>query len=114
MRLFGQFQKECSRKFVSTILHSPGPIVPETPDSPGAVPDPKPYILWFIKMQRGESCARSPGGLIIAATCKGMGEQDQVAQQEPRTAQERALELLRACLVRERVWGSLVRSTVSE
>ncbi len=44
-----------------------------------------------------------PGGLIIAATCKGMREQDQVAQQEPRTAQERALELLRACLVRERV-----------
>ena len=76
---------------------------PKTPDSPGTVPDPKPYILWFIKMQRGESCARSPGGLIIAATCKGMGEQDQVAQQEPRTAQERALELLRACLVRERV-----------
>ncbi len=32
-----------------------------------------------------------------------MGEQDQVAQQEPRTAQEHALELLRACLVRERV-----------
>jgi hypothetical protein len=29
-----------------------GPMGPESPDSPGPVPNPKPYILWFcIKIQ---------------------------------------------------------------
>jgi hypothetical protein len=41
-----------SRKFISTILHSPGPKGPETPDRPGPVPNPKPYILWCCMKMR--------------------------------------------------------------
>ena len=45
----------CSRKSISRILHSPSPIEPETADSPGPAPYPKPYISWWcIKMQHDE------------------------------------------------------------
>jgi hypothetical protein len=51
-RLSRQFQKGNSPKFASRILHSPGPIGPETPDSPDPAPNLKPYILWYwIDMQ---------------------------------------------------------------
>jgi hypothetical protein len=53
-RLFIQSQKRNSRKFVSKILHSPGPMGPATLDSPGPVPNPKPYMLWWcIKIRSG-------------------------------------------------------------
>jgi hypothetical protein len=40
-----------SRKSISTILHNFAPARPETPDNPGRVPNPEPYILWWcIKM----------------------------------------------------------------
>jgi hypothetical protein len=46
--------KRNSRKFVSKILHSPGPMGPATLDSPGPVPNPKPYMLWWcIKIRSG-------------------------------------------------------------
>jgi hypothetical protein len=38
-------RKRLSRKSMSRILHSPGPIEPETTDSPGRVPNPKPYTV---------------------------------------------------------------------
>jgi hypothetical protein len=48
-------EKMNSGKSIYEILHSPGPMRPETPDSPGPVPNPKPYILWCcIKMQPHE------------------------------------------------------------
>jgi hypothetical protein len=37
------------------MAHSPGPIGPETLDSPGPASNPKPYMLWCcIKMRWGE------------------------------------------------------------
>jgi uncharacterized protein YjbI with pentapeptide repeats len=79
-----------SRKSIYKILHSPGPIGPETPDSPGRVPNPKPYMLWCcIKMRCGEYGPLSLGIHHALAIVVEMAEDKDTSNPEPKKSTKR-------------------------
>jgi hypothetical protein len=50
-----KYMEDFSPKFISTILHSPGPVRPEARNNPSLAPNLKRCILWWwIKMRLGE------------------------------------------------------------